>query len=72
VHVSGSTVLGAAAKVLGVAPPGATATHRSFLQEKVMSDPTRPYEPLTSENTALVFIDHRVGLMTGVRGRAGR
>jgi len=27
----------------------------------------RPYEPLTSENAALVLIDHQVGLMTGVR-----
>ena len=32
-----------------------------------MSDPTRSYEPLTSENAALVLIDHQVGLMTGVR-----
>ena len=34
-----------------------------------MPDPTRPYEPLifTSENGALVLIDHQVGLMTGVR-----
>jgi len=32
-----------------------------------MSDPTRPYEPLTSENAALVLTDHQVGLMTGVR-----
>jgi hypothetical protein len=30
-----------------------------------MSDPTRSYEPLTSENAALVLI--QVGLMTGVR-----
>jgi hypothetical protein len=28
------------------------ATHVSFLRENVMSDPTRPYEPLTSENAA--------------------
>src|SRR5512132_2728426 len=62
-----STVLGAAATILGVAPPAAAATHLSFLQEKVMSNPTRAYEPLTSENTALVLIDHQVGLMTGVR-----
>jgi len=27
----------------------------------------RPYEPLTSENAALVLIDHQIGLMTGVR-----
>jgi nicotinamidase-related amidase len=32
-----------------------------------MSDPTSPYEPLTSENAALVLVDHQVGLMTGVR-----
>jgi hypothetical protein len=41
--------------------------HLSFLQENVMSEPTRPYEPLTSENAALVLVDHQVGLMTGVR-----
>jgi len=32
-----------------------------------MADRHRPYEPLTSENAALVLIDHQVGLMTGVR-----
>ena len=32
-----------------------------------MSNPTRTYEPLTSENAALVLVDHQVGLMTGVR-----
>jgi nicotinamidase-related amidase len=35
-----------------------------------MSGPNRPYEPLTSENAALVLIDHQVGLMTGVRDYA--
>jgi nicotinamidase-related amidase len=65
--VSASTGLGAAVKIPGGAPPGAAATHLSFLQEKVMSNPTRAYEPLTSDNTALVLIDHQVGLMTGVR-----
>jgi len=35
-----------------------------------MFDP-RPYEPLTSENAALVLIDHQVGLMTGVRVSTG-
>ena len=33
-----------------------------------MSNPIRLYEPLTSENAALVLVDHQVGLMTGVRG----
>jgi nicotinamidase-related amidase len=32
-----------------------------------MSDRNRPYELLTSENTALVLVDHQIGLMTGVR-----
>ena len=32
-----------------------------------MSEPIRPYEPLTSENAALDLIDHQVGLMTGSR-----
>src|SRR5258707_14076840 len=32
-----------------------------------MTPQTRPYEPLTSENAALVLIDHQIGLMTDVR-----
>jgi nicotinamidase-related amidase len=32
-----------------------------------MSDKNRAYEPLTTENAALVLVDHQVGLMTGVR-----
>ncbi len=32
-----------------------------------MSDQVRPYTPLTSENAALILVDHQVGLMTGVR-----
>jgi nicotinamidase-related amidase len=32
-----------------------------------MSNPTRPYEPLTAENAALILVDHQIGLMTGVR-----
>jgi nicotinamidase-related amidase len=32
-----------------------------------MFDRNRPYEPLTSENAALVLVDHQVGLMTGIR-----
>jgi nicotinamidase-related amidase len=33
----------------------------------MMTNQIRPYDPLTSENAALVLIDHQVGLMTGVR-----
>ena len=32
-----------------------------------MFNPAHPYEPLTSENSALVLVDHQVGLMSGVR-----
>jgi nicotinamidase-related amidase len=32
-----------------------------------MSNPAHLYEPLTSENAALVLVDHQVGLMSGVR-----
>ena len=32
-----------------------------------MLNPTRAYEPLTSENAALILVDHQIGLMTGVR-----
>src|SRR5580658_10355361 len=35
--------------------------------ENAMNNQARPYEPLTSENAALVLVDHQVGLMTGVR-----
>jgi nicotinamidase-related amidase len=35
--------------------------------ENPMSDPIRPYQPLTAESAALVLVDHQVGLMTGVR-----
>ena len=32
-----------------------------------MTNQVRPYEPLTSENAALILVDHQIGLMTGVR-----
>ena len=32
-----------------------------------MTNQIRSYEPLTSENAALILVDHQVGLMTGVR-----
>jgi len=32
-----------------------------------MTTPNRAYEPLTSDNAALILVDHQVGLMTGVR-----
>ena len=35
-----------------------------------MNRGAQSYEPLTSENAALVLVDHQVGLMTGVRDRS--
>jgi nicotinamidase-related amidase len=32
-----------------------------------VSNPAHSYEPLTSENSALILVDHQVGLMSGVR-----
>ena len=32
-----------------------------------MTEEAKPYVPLTSDNAALVLVDHQVGLMTGVR-----
>jgi hypothetical protein len=32
-----------------------------------MNNQGRPYEPLTSQNAAVVLVDHQVGLLTGVR-----
>jgi nicotinamidase-related amidase len=37
------------------------------LEENAMPNPTRSYEPLTSNNAALILVDHQIGLMTGVR-----
>src|SRR5438477_4616558 len=32
-----------------------------------MNSQAQPYQPLTSENAAVVLVNHQVGLMTGVR-----
>jgi nicotinamidase-related amidase len=58
------SALGAGIAILGV-PPAARAT--TFAEESAMSNPTHTYDPLTSENAALVLVDHQVGLMSGVR-----
>jgi nicotinamidase-related amidase len=57
-------MLAAAASVLGIAPNAEAATPSS--EDNAMPN-TRPYEPLTAENAALVLIDHQVGLLSGVR-----
>ena len=53
-----SAMLGAGMAILGVAP-AATATNAP--ERNAMSNATRIYEPLTSENAALLLIDHQVG-----------
>jgi len=50
------------AAVAGCVP---RSTHR--VKENAMNHHIHPYEPLTSDNAALVLVDHQVGLMTGVR-----
>jgi nicotinamidase-related amidase len=50
--------------MFGVAPAAAATP---FPEENAMPRPSLPYEPLTSENAALVLVDHQVGLMSGVR-----
>jgi nicotinamidase-related amidase len=62
-----ATVPGAAATLIGVTPSLAATDQPKSSKEDLMTNQTRPYEPLTSENGALVLIDHQVGLMTGVR-----
>ena len=32
-----------------------------------MSNQVRPYDPLTSQNAAVILVDHQIGLMSGVR-----
>ena len=59
-----STILGIGMTILRVASAAAATT---FLENNAMSNPTHIYEPVTSDNAALVLIDHQVGLMTGVR-----
>jgi nicotinamidase-related amidase len=47
--------------------PAAAAVQTPHTLETDMPDQIRPYQPLTSENAAVVLADHQVGLMTGVR-----
>jgi nicotinamidase-related amidase len=53
--------------VLSPPAPYAVVGSTKQVKENAMSNQVHPYEPLTSENAALVLVDHQVGLMTGVR-----
>src|SRR5713226_10640547 len=46
---------------------GALLLSMQSQEDNAMTRQTRPYEPLTSENAALILVDHQIGLMTGVR-----
>jgi nicotinamidase-related amidase len=62
-----TTVLGATATMFGIAASLPATNQTQLSQENTMTTQVRPYEPLTSNNAALVLVDHQVGLMTGVR-----
>src|SRR6516164_4339852 len=51
----------------GPALTGRVPTSTKDVKENAMNNQIRPYESLTSQNAALVLVDHQVGLMTGVR-----
>jgi nicotinamidase-related amidase len=58
-----------ATTLAAVSTAAAATTPEHPLQKKgaEMTNTQTPYEPLTTENSALVLIDHQVGLMSGVR-----
>src|SRR6266850_1606036 len=59
---------GAAAVALAAAPSIAAAAASAHTEKEIpMADQRKPYNPLTTDNSALVLVDHQVGLMTGVR-----
>jgi nicotinamidase-related amidase len=37
------------------------------LKENIVTNQSKPYEPLTADNATVILVDHQVGLMTGVR-----
>ena len=59
--------LGGAAAVAAAPPIVEAALKPAKPRSSTMNGQAQPYQPLTSENAALVLVDHQVGLMTGVR-----
>jgi nicotinamidase-related amidase len=37
------------------------------VKETTVTNQSKPYEPMTADNAALILVDHQIGLMTGVR-----
>lgn len=60
-----SAGLGVAAAAVTAAPVAVAQSNAN--KETTMTDQTKAYSPLTSDNAALVLVDHQVGLLTGVR-----
>jgi hypothetical protein len=46
---------------------GVTPGNHHNRRRNAMTNSVRPYEPLTSQNAALILVDHQIGLMTDVR-----
>jgi len=64
--------LGMAAAAMAATPfvsaaNSANAAESPNSEETDMTGHTKAYVPLTSDNAALILVDHQVGLMTGVR-----
>src|SRR6266705_5443356 len=53
--------------LMSAALAGCIPSSTNRVQENAMNNQLHTYEPLTSDNAALVLVDHQVGLMTGVR-----
>src|SRR2546422_10850097 len=43
------------------------AFQNKILKETTVTNQSKPYEPLTADNAALILVDHQIVLMTGVR-----
>jgi nicotinamidase-related amidase len=54
--------------IIGLPAPASSIFQSNTPRKEVpMANVQTPYSPLTSENSALILVDHQVGLMTGVR-----
>jgi hypothetical protein len=51
-----TTVLGASATILGIASSLPAVSQTQLSSEDTMTSQVRPYEPLTSDNAALILV----------------
>jgi nicotinamidase-related amidase len=61
----GAATAALAATPAAIAAAGPTTTKQD--QSTMIADKRHPYEPLTSDNAAVLLVDHQIGLFTGVR-----